>query len=125
MKRVPPNLQPDSVRIYYSHIRYESENPTQEYSEKGGITIAFRCLEALKKWEVAIAKCNILDNFCRKLGRKIASNRLNWGDCHRLDLNADESALKKVVAYMRSYVSDKEGLTWVDSTTDPKPETIH
>jgi hypothetical protein len=122
MKRVPTNLAPPDVRVYYSHIRYESDQPNQEFDTHGGITIAFRYLKEHKQWEVAIAKCNLVDNFNKKLGRKIASNRLDWGDCHRLDLNADDTELKKVVAYVRSYISEKEGMIWADDNQhNPSP----
>lgn len=121
VKRVPPNLQPPECRIYYSHIRYESADPSQSYDTHGGITIAYRYLKDLNKWEVAIAKCNLLDNFCKRLGRTIASNRLDWGVCHRLDLELDDSKLKDVTHRVRAVVSEKEGLLWSDPDEPDKP----
>ncbi len=122
--RIPPNLQPD-CKIYYQHIRYESENGTTLYDTHGGVTIAYRRLQETPYWEVAISQCNLRDNFCKQLGRTIAHNRLNWGDCYRLSLiGMDESKLKKVNEQVRKFVSDKLFLEYCEAPTNTDNEVI-
>lgn len=115
--RIPPNLKPD-LRVYFLHIRYEDENNSSLFSTHGGVTIAYRYLSESKKWEVAVAECNIKDNFCKKIGRTIATNRLNWGDCHRLSLEYDDTQLKETTDEIRDYINNKFGLVY----TEPEPK---
>ncbi len=117
MKRIPPNLQPSS-RIYFLHIRYEDVNDPTTFDTHGGVTVAYRYLSDIHQWEVGIAQCNINDNFCKKLGRTIAINRLNWGDCHRLSLKYDDTQLKETTDEIRDYVNNKFGLVY----TEPEPK---
>ncbi len=126
MKRIPTNLQPDSVKVFFLHIRYEDVSNPLQFDIKGGVTVAFRYLSELDQWEVAVSKCNILDNFCKRIGRTIASNRLNWGNCHRIHL--DTETIKDTVEAVRKYVMEKYELEWADPQTNQDSsvsEVIH
>lgn len=111
--RIPPNLKSD-CRVYFLHIRYEDEHDPLKFSTHGGVTVAYRYLKETKQWEVAYAQCNIVDNFCKKIGRTIAANRLNWGDCYRLDLDTDDTQLKDTTDIVRDFINKKLALVYVD-----------
>jgi hypothetical protein len=111
--RIPPNLKAD-CRIYFLHIRYEDEHDPLKFSTHGGVTVAYHYLKDLKQWEVAVATCNLSDNFCKKIGRTIASNRLNWGDCYRLDLEHDDTHLKEATDTVREWANQKLNLEYVN-----------
>ena len=74
MKREPPNKNTNPV--FYIHLRYQEDDGT--INNHGGLTIAYREHDNGTVFEVAIARCNLLDNFCRKTGRCIALGNLNW-----------------------------------------------
>ncbi len=107
--RIPSNLLPDT-RVYYLHLRYEDPNDPLKVETHGGATVAFRRYSTEEGWEVAVAVCNLSDNFCRKIGRTIAHNRLNWGTCHRLPITLDESKVSDVEDLVRKFVLKKYNL---------------
>jgi hypothetical protein len=77
-----PEGQKKQVTISYPkflHIRYgvEDGNPNSniKIADQGGISIAYEVVEG-KYLRVAYARCSVLDNFCYRVGRKIAAGRL-------------------------------------------------
>lgn len=72
--REHPNTNPNP--IHYLHLRYQDKDGS--VSNHGGITIAWREHENGKALEVAMARCNLKDNFNKKIGRSIARGNLNW-----------------------------------------------
>ena len=58
--------------VNYLHFRFFDE--TEKISNQGGATIAYTELEGM--FCLNVAWCSHSDNFCRKLGRTIARNRL-------------------------------------------------
>jgi hypothetical protein len=74
MKRDFPNKNTNPV--FYIHLRYQEDDGS--ISNHGGLTIAYRPHDNEVAFEVAIARCNQSDNFCRKTGRCIALGNLNW-----------------------------------------------
>ena len=77
--RVPPNTNPNSID--FIHLRYQDSKG--KLSGQGGITIAYRRVQdSPDKYEVAIARCRDTDNFCRKIGRNIASGFLAFNNLY-------------------------------------------
>jgi len=68
------NEKVDPTEVKYRHIRNYDFNG--DISNRGGITIAYREPTATTI-EYAVARCNPSDNFSRKMGRIIATGRLN------------------------------------------------
>jgi len=81
--RTPPNTNPNLPD--FIHLRYT--NSKGELSGQGGITIAYRrTADSEFKYEVAVARCCPTDNFCRKIGRQIASGFLAFNNCFVLNI---------------------------------------
>jgi hypothetical protein len=120
--RTPTNLFPTS-RIYFIHLRYEDEKYPDQSDPRGGITVAFRHVLGTH-WEIALAKCNVTDNFCKKVGRTIASNRLNCGDCHRIPSDLKEDRLAQVEQRIREWCNGVVGEIPPANLLNSQP-TIH
>jgi len=93
-------LNPNPNKVFYIHLRYKNDDGS--VANQGGLTIAWRQHEnsessnekTVNVLEVAIARCNILDNFCRRVGRAIATGNLNYDRywLHQVD-NSDINAI--------------------------------
>jgi hypothetical protein len=72
-----------SQNIKYIHLRYELDQNegNATFSNFGGATIAYKITEDPKdktctKIELGLSKCSMNENFCRRIGRTIATYRL-------------------------------------------------
>lgn len=78
------------------HIRlhrpeYISEQNKLGISGHGGATIAYKRSPDGTKFTYAFCTCRITENFWRGLGRKIAENFLNKGNCYEVTANPEIS----------------------------------
>lgn len=58
----------------------------------GGVTVAYQKVGA--GYDVAFARCDIRDHYCKSLGRQISAQRLTDGDSIAVEVGEDESARK-------------------------------
>lgn len=91
--REPINKNPN--KVYYIHVRpIGSDGHT---SNHGGITIAYRLHENGLVYEVAYARCNIKDNFCKRVGRAIAKGNLNFDRLHLVKDTGDYKEMQQII----------------------------
>ena len=89
-----PHPKLDEVK--YIHLRNFVDEWVQ-VSNRGGLTIAYRYVDA-NHVNMAIARCNVRDNFCRRIGRAIALGRLEMGWCWELKV-PEKGAWDEIVNY--------------------------
>lgn len=74
--------------IKFIHLRYI--NPFNDNVEtKGGFTVAY-VEHANDTVTYAIAKCSKKDNYCKRIGRDVATGRMKAGQCMTTSLNKEK-----------------------------------
>lgn len=58
----------------------------------GGVTVAYQKVGGA--YDVAFARCDVRDHYCKALGRSISLQRLNDGDSITVEVSEGESARK-------------------------------
>lgn len=100
--KVTKTLKED-LKVNFVHLRMHDDGDIQN---QGGATIAY--VREGKHVAYAVAKCRISDNFNRKLGRLIASNRLNRGAVEYLEVDKEATNRQVVSALCSEYYDDVE-----------------
>ena len=114
--RQPPNPNPNPVK--FIHFRYTNEDQTP--TNNGGVTIAYRdsvaspgCIEA------AWSRCNLSDNFCKKVGRDIAVGNLDFDNYYALEVDpSKDDVYSAIVNFFTHKLKDYHGF---QSTTTHRP----
>ena len=103
--RVPPNINNNEVK--FIHLRYS--NTDGEYASHGGATVAFRTsVVDNSKLEVALARCNPKDHFCKKIGRAIAVGALNYNDLWLLDTKpSNKEQYDSIIAFVYKKINER------------------
>lgn len=89
------------MKTFFVHLRYY--NDAGQPTNTGGITIAYQ--DEGEKLRVAFSRCHWNDNFCRRIGRNIATGRLASGDCWLIDKSIDKSVFDTVISFVDSHIS--------------------
>ena len=107
--------------VRYVHLRVHTFDKTDVLPKpdvRGGCTIAYQITnmgegEAIPVVKYHIAKCNMKDNFCRKLGRHIAAGRLAAGKFLAIPINKDTKN-KEIVSMLITKYYEEEERFWHD-----------
>lgn len=90
----------DPNKTFFIHLRYF--NQYSQPTNSGGVTIAYK--DEGSKLRVAFSRCNWKDNFCRRIGRNIATGRLRSGDCYLVDKQDTEPPFDTVVRFVSEHI---------------------
>lgn len=105
------------MSLRYIHLRvHDLSNHNATPDVKGGATIAYEIRTAPPLIPVVvyyIAKCNMKDNFCKKIGRQIAGGRLMSGKCSSFTIKEDTKNSEVIKELIDKY-HEQESKYWPD-----------
>lgn len=88
------------MKTFFIHLRYYNEED-KPYNT-GGITIAYR--DEKDHYRVAYSRCHWNDNFCKRIGRNIATGRLASGDYYNVPASKDVSAFENITSFILRHI---------------------
>ena len=79
----------------FIHIRARRANGS--VLEKGGTTVAYDFNPETRIAHFAVAYCSKRDNYCKRIGRDVASGRLKWPPADKVHIPEGQSVASTIV----------------------------